>query len=196
MNAVRIGLFWRICVSCPPSLKLFSSEVKCQKSESLVYLCDQISVMIQWFHSFLWPKLHPFFPCKISPTLPWTLTATCMKRSETDACTRTSCLPPFLSPRPCLTTDSQIKGAAGDHQHALRFVQTKSCQLRAVWFEACFALIAALTKQSVDRADAVLLQLRCNLLSQQVAARVRDPTDVGQLRKDSDLPFELRGELV
>lgn len=42
----------------------------------------------------------------------------------------------------------------------------------------------------------MLLQLRCNLLSQQVAARVRNPTDVGQLQKDSDLPFELRGELV
>ncbi|TWW79368.1 Nephrin Renal glomerulus-specific cell adhesion receptor [Takifugu flavidus] len=32
--------------------------------------------------------------------------------------------------------------------------------------------------------------------SQQVTGRVRDPTDVGQPQKDSDLPFELRGELV
>ncbi|TNN02447.1 hypothetical protein fugu_009934, partial [Takifugu bimaculatus] len=32
--------------------------------------------------------------------------------------------------------------------------------------------------------------------SQQVTGRVRDPTDVGQPQKGSDLPFELRGELV
>lgn len=134
--------------------------------------------------------------CKISPTLPRTRKATCTKKSETSACTRTSCPPLCPSPRPCLTPDPQIKGGGGDHQHALRFVQKKSCQLRALWFQACFALIAVVKKQSVDRADAILLQLRCNLLSQQATGRVRDPTDVGQAQKDSDLPFELRGELV
>lgn len=86
-------------------------------------------------------KLYLFFG-QILPSLPWPCTATYTKRWETNVCTKTSCLPFCPSPHPCLTKQSQIKGAVGDHQHALRLVQRKSCQLRALWFEACFTLIA------------------------------------------------------
>lgn len=75
--------------------------------------------------------------CKISPTLPWTRKATCTKKSETSACTRTSCPPLCPSPRPCLTPDPQIKGGGGDHQHGLRFVQKKSCQLPGLFHAHC-----------------------------------------------------------
>lgn len=122
---------------------LFAHQSSLWTVRHLFYLCSIKKSKV--VNQSLPHKLYPFL-AQISPSLPWTRTATCTKRWETSACTRTSCLPFCPSPRPCLTTQSQIKGAVGDHQHALRLVQRKSCQLRALWFEACFTLIAAVKK--------------------------------------------------
>lgn len=122
---------------------LFAHQSSLWNGRYLFYLCSINKAKV--VNQSLPHKFYPFF-AQISPSLPWTRTATCTKRWEMTACARTSSLPFRPSPRPCLTTQSQIKGAVGDHQHTLRLVQRKSCQLRALWFEACFTLIAVVKK--------------------------------------------------
>ncbi len=137
---------------------------------------------------------------KMSSTCLQTLRATCMRTLETGVCTKMSCLLQFLPLRPSLTTNCLIKGLSGDHQPTLRSVNRTQSRMRApVWYikHICwYHNSAAELFVCKDRWCSVCNSNWDAFIFTQGAERVREFVDVRQPQRDSDLPFELRGELV